>query len=149
VPVIAGPQASEAPAIEAAGPAGVKNVWAVVPSAIVTSSKASIGAAKSFRNRVLSKLGVSHLTGSIIPYAQGYDGVTMFGSAATGTMDTLVSDLKTFLENANFQGVLASYSYTTGEHVGIPENELSVVPLSTLSNGLFNYKPPKKATHAA
>jgi ABC-type branched-subunit amino acid transport system substrate-binding protein len=145
VPVIAGPPATEAPAVEAAGPGGLKNVWAVVPSAIVTSSKASIGAARSFRNEVLSKLGVSHLTGSIIPYAQAYDGVTMFGSAATGTMDTLVSDIKTFLENANFQGVLASYSYTAGHHVGIPENELAVVPVSTLSNGLFNYTPPKKA----
>jgi branched-chain amino acid transport system substrate-binding protein len=145
VPVIAGETATEAPAVAAAGPGGLKNVWAVVPSAIVTSSKAFIGAARSFRNQVLAKLGVSHLTGSIIPYAQAYDGVTMFGSAATGTMDTLVSDLKTFLENANFQGVLASYTYTGGRHVGIPESELLVVPVSTLSNGLFNYTPPKKA----
>ena len=145
VPVIAGPQATEAPAVEAAGPGGLKNVWAVVPNGIVTSTTASIGAARAFRNQVLSKLGVSHLTGSIIPYAQAYDGVTMFGSAATGTMDTLVSDLKTFLENANFQGVLASYTYTAGHHVGIPESELLVVPVSTLSNGLFNYAPPKKA----
>ena len=145
VPVVAGPQATEAPAVAAAGSGGLRNVWAVVPSAIVTSTTASIGAARSFRNEVLSKLGVSQLTGSIIPYAQAYDGVTMFGSAASGTMDTLVSDLKTFLENANFQGVLASYTYTTGRHTGIPENQLEVVPVSTLSNGLFNYKPPKKA----
>jgi branched-chain amino acid transport system substrate-binding protein len=148
VRVIAGPQASEAPAIAAAGPGGLKNVWVVVPSAIATLSGPNAAAAISFRNEVLKKLGVSHLSGSIIPYAQAYDGVTMFGSAAAGTMDTLVSDLKTFLENANFQGVLASYSYTTGKHVGISESQLSVVPVSTLSNGLFNYKAPKKAKHA-
>jgi hypothetical protein len=86
---------------------------------------------------------VSHLTGSIIPYGEGFDAMTMFGSAATGTMDTLASDLKTFLENANYQGVLASYSYTSAQHNGILESELSVVPLSTLSNGVFHYTPPK------
>gem|GEM_PF-1883349 len=149
VPVIAGPPATETPAIEAAGSGGLKNVWAVVPSATVTSSGPTVAAAVSFRNRVLAKLGVSRLTGSIIPYAQAYDGITMFGSAATGTMDTLVSDLKTFLENANFQGVLASYSYTTGKHVGISESQLSVVPVSTLSNGLFHYQPPKQPKHRA
>jgi branched-chain amino acid transport system substrate-binding protein len=149
IPVIAGPQATETPAIEAAGSGGLKNVWAVVPTATLTSSGPTIAAATSFRNRVLAKLGVSRLSGSIIPYAQAYDGVTMFGGAATGTMDTLVSDLKTFLENANFQGVLASYSYTTGKHVGISESQLSVVPVSTLSNGLFHYKPPKKPKHPA
>ncbi|HXQ19034.1 MAG TPA: ABC transporter substrate-binding protein [Acidimicrobiales bacterium] len=149
VPVIAGPQASEVSAVEAAGAGGLAGVWAVVPSATVRSSGPAAGAAVAFRNQVLAKLGVSQLTGSIIPYAQAYDAITMFGSAATGTMDTLSGDLKTFLENANYQGVLASYSYTTGRHTGIAENQLSVVPVSTLSNGLFTYKLPKKAKHSA
>jgi branched-chain amino acid transport system substrate-binding protein len=148
IPLIAGPTASEAAAVRAAGPGGLAKVWAVVPSATVRSSGPAAGAAISFRNAVLAKLHVSHLTGSIIPYGQGFDAMTMFGGAATGTMDTLASDLKTFLENANYQGVLASYSYTSGQHTGITESQLSVVPVSTLSNGLFNYKAPKKGKAA-
>jgi ABC-type branched-subunit amino acid transport system substrate-binding protein len=143
VPFIVGPAASTTPALAAAGSGGRSTVWTVVPSATVTSSGAAAATAIAFRNQLLGALHESHLAGSIIPYAQGFDAATMFGSAAAGTMDTLVSDLTTYLENANYQGVLASYSYTSAQHNGILENELSVVPLSTLSNGVFHYAPPK------
>ena len=45
---------------------------------------------------------------------------------------------RTFIENANYQGILASYGYTSGGHDGVAPDQLKVVPLSSLSGGLFH-----------
>ncbi len=75
--------------------------------------------------------------------------MTMIGAAAVGAMaSSPPSDHVP--ENANYQGVLASYTYTSGAHTGVSASSQVAVPLDSLSNGLLKAPPkPKKATLAA
>jgi ABC-type branched-subunit amino acid transport system substrate-binding protein len=143
VPVIVGPSATEAGVIGRIGGA-TKGVSVVVPTGSVTGTGPASLAALSFRKLLLAHLGTSSLEGSIIPYAETYDAMTMMGNAANGAMGVLASDVTTFLQNANYQGVLAAYTYTTGAHTGISASEQSVVALNTLSNGLLAPPPVAK-----
>jgi ABC-type branched-subunit amino acid transport system substrate-binding protein len=149
VPVIAGPTATQAGALSRIG-GDPKGVSVAVPKGVVEGSGPASVLSLGFRTRLLSHLGTSTLRGSIIPYAQTYDAMAMMANAAIGALGTTATDVTTFLQNANYQGVLASYSYTAGAHTGIPASDQTVVSLNTLSNGLFKPppKPAKKATAA-
>jgi len=147
VPVIAGPTATEAGML-AKIEGAADGVSVVVPSGAVAGTGPASAGAYSFRKKLLAHLGVSSLQGSIIPYAETYDAMTMMGNAANGAMGITATDVTTFLQNANYQGALAAYSYTTGAHTGISASEQTVVSLSTLSNGLLAPAPvAKKAAH--
>ena len=67
--------------------------------------------------------------------------MTMMGNAANGAMSVVATQVTTYLQNANYQGVLASYTYTSGAHTGISASDQSVVPLRGLSNGLLKPAP--------
>jgi len=148
VPVIAGPTATQAGVGSKAGGA-TKGVSVVVPTGAVAGTGPASAGPLSFRKRLLAALGTSSLQGSIIPYAQTYDAMTMMGNAANGAMGITATDVTTFLQNANFVGVLASYTYTTGAHTGISASQQTVVSLDTLSEGLLAPAPvaKKKAAH--
>ena len=148
VPVIAGPTATQAGVLSKIGGA-TKGVSVVVPTGAVAGTGPASAGPLSFRKRLLAALGTSSLQGSILPYAQTYDAMTMMGNAANGAMGITATDVTTFLQNANFVGVLASYTYTTGAHTGISASEQTVVSLDTLSNGLLAPAPvaKKKAAH--
>lgn len=148
VPVIAGPTATQAGVLSKIG-ATTKGVSVVVPTGAVAGTGPASAGPLSFRKRLLAALGTSSLQGSIIPYAQTYDAMTMMGNAANGSMGITATDVTTFLQNANFVGVLASYTYTSGAHTGISASEQTVVSLNTLSNGLLAPAPvaKKKAAH--
>jgi len=148
VPVIAGPTATQAGVGSKAGGA-TKGVSVVVPTGAVAGTGPASAGPLSFRKRLLAALGTSSLQGSIIPYAQTYDAMTMMGNAANGAMGITATDVTTFLQNANFVGVLASYTYTTGAHTGISASQQTVVSLDTLSDGLLAPAPvaKKKAAH--
>jgi branched-chain amino acid transport system substrate-binding protein len=142
VPVITGPNATETQVL-----AQVRNathgVSAVIPVGAIAGTGPGSGGTLRFRKQLMAYLKTSSLAGSIIPYAETYDAMTMMANAAIGSMGVIATDITTYLENANYQGVLASYTYTTGAHTGISAASQVVVPLSTLSNGLF--APPPKA----
>jgi len=143
VPVIVGPTATEVGVVSKIG-GDTKGVSVVVPTGSVTGKgPASLGAL-SFRKLLLARLGTSSIEGSIIPYAETYDAMTMMGNAAVGALGVTATDVTTFLQNANYQGVLAAYTYTTGAHTGISASEQSVVALNTLSNGLLAPAPAAK-----
>jgi len=112
----------------------------VVPSGAVAGTGLASTGTFSFRKKLLAYLGVSSIKGSIIPYAETYDAMTMMGNAANGAMGISASDVTTFLQNANYQGVLAAYTYTTGAHTGISASEQTEVSLSSLLA-----PPPKKS----
>jgi hypothetical protein len=123
-------------------------VSVVVPTGSVTGSGPASSTALSFRKLLLAHLKTSSLQGSIIPYAETYDAMTMMGSTAVGAMGVTATDVTTFLENANYQGVLAAYTYTTGAHTGVSAADQTVVSLDTLSNGLLAPPPvAKKKAH--
>jgi len=143
VPVIAGPTATQADVLSKVG-GETDGVSVVVPSGAVAGTGLASTGTFSFRKKLLAYLGVSSIKGSIIPYAETYDAMTMMGNAAVGAMGISASDVTTFLQNANYQGVLAAYTYTTGAHTGISASEQTVVSLSSLSNGLLA-PPPKKS----
>ena len=102
-----------------------------------------------FQKKLAAHLG-GQIQGSIIPYAQTYDAMNMMANAAVGALGITATDITTFLQNANFEGVLASYTYTSGAHAGISASDQTVVSLNTLSNGLLSPPPkPKKAAKKA
>jgi ABC-type branched-subunit amino acid transport system substrate-binding protein len=143
-PVIAGPTATQADVLSKAG-GEIDGVSVVVPSGAVAGTGPASTGTYSFRKKLLAYLGVSSIKGSIIPYAETYDAMTMMGNAANGAMGISATDVTTFLQNANYQGVLAAYTYTTGAHTGISASEQTVVSLSSLSNGLLAPPPAKRA----
>lgn len=136
VPVYAGPDATQAGVLRGIGRA-TEGVSVVVPTGALAGSGPASSATLAFRRRLLAHLGTSSLRGSIIPYAEAYDAMTMMGAAANGSMGVTAADVTSFLQNANYQGVLASYTYTSSAHTGVPATDQAVVPLDTLSNGLL------------
>jgi len=145
VPVIAGPGATVSDVAARLG-RSVRGVSVVVPTGAVAGSGPGAAAVLGFRKRLLAHLGASSITGSIIAYARTYDAMTMMGNAANGSMGVVAPDVTSYLQNANYQGVLAAYTYTAGAHTGISTNDQTVVPLSTLSNGLLHAARSVKAT---
>ncbi len=146
VPVIAGPTATVAGVLAKLAGA-LSGVSVDVPSGAVKSSGPGASATLGFQKLLDKHLGT--IRGSIIPYAETYDAMTMIGSAAVGAMGILATDITTFMENANYQGVLASYTYTSGAHTGVSASNQVVVPLASLSNGLLVMPPKPKKTKAA
>jgi ABC-type branched-subunit amino acid transport system substrate-binding protein len=116
--------------------AAVKGVQVIVPKSLVVSRHlpANLG---SFRARVLRALHQTRLVGPITPYAQGYDALQLFASAANGVNAYDSGSVRTFIENANFNGLLGTYDYTSTNHQGLAASQFSVAPLDSLSNGLY------------
>jgi hypothetical protein len=77
------------------------------------------------------------MIGSIISYARAVDAVGMLGSVATGIHTVNPGPVRTYLENANFQGLLASYTFTSDAHTGMGSDQLTVASVNSLSDGLF------------
>ena len=48
-----------------------------------------------------------------------------------------MDSLQTFAENANFEGLLGTYDYSSSEHEGLAASQLTVAPLDSLANGLY------------
>ena len=116
--------------------ATLKGVQMIVPKSLVVSGQVP-GNLDSFRTRVLSSLHRAELDGSITPYAQGYDALQLFASAANGVNASDSASIRTFIENANFEGLLGTYDYTSSNHEGLAASQLTVAPLNSLSNGLY------------
>jgi ABC-type branched-subunit amino acid transport system substrate-binding protein len=127
--------------------AGKKGVFVLVPKAVVLPTNAkgpSDPSMVSFVKQLKKYLQVSSFSGSIIPYAEAYDGTLMLASAANSINSVSPANIQTYLENANYQGLLASYNYTSSRHTGVSPKQLTVAPLDTLSNGFFHYTPVKR-----
>ena len=65
----------------------------------------------------------------------------MFASVANDVHTIAPGPVRTYLENANFQGVLGSYSFATDSHSGLGPDQVAVVPVSSLADGLFRAAP--------
>jgi ABC-type branched-subunit amino acid transport system substrate-binding protein len=142
VPVVASPIAVDPSVLRAIGRDALSGVRVVVPQAIVAQPGISDADVRHFRDVLRAQLHGSTIDGSIVPYAQGYDAVAMLASAAEGSHSLAASNLRTFLESAGYQGLLASYQYTTASHTGIPADQQVVAPASTLNDGLFDAASP-------
>jgi branched-chain amino acid transport system substrate-binding protein len=116
--------------------AAVNGVQVIVPRSLVVSGHVP-GSLESFRAQVLRTLHQPRLGGPITPYAQGYDALQLFASAANGVDADDSGSVRTFIENANFEGLLGTYNYTSSDHQGLASTQLAVVPLDSLSNGLY------------
>ncbi len=116
--------------------AAINGVQVIVPKSLAVSRHASVTLA-SFRARVLRALHQARLGGPITPYAEGYDAIQLFGSAADGVNAYDPGSIRTFIENANFQGLLGTYNYTSNNHEGLAASQFTVAPLSSLSNGFY------------
>jgi ABC-type branched-subunit amino acid transport system substrate-binding protein len=116
--------------------AAVNGVEAIVPKSLVVSRHVPANL-ESFRARVLHALHQARLGGPITPYAQGYDALQLFASAANGVDAYDSGSVRTFIENANFEGLLGTYDYTSSDHEGLAASQLTVAPLTSLSNGLY------------
>ncbi|HXN63613.1 MAG TPA: ABC transporter substrate-binding protein [Acidimicrobiales bacterium] len=131
LPVLASTQG--APVLPTAVATGVQ---VIVPKSLVVSRHVPTSL-ESFRARVLRTLHQAGLDGPITPYAQGYDAVQLFASAANGVDADDSGSVRTFIENANFEGLLGTYDYTSSDHEGLAASQLAVAPLASLSNGLY------------
>jgi ABC-type branched-subunit amino acid transport system substrate-binding protein len=145
VPVIAGPTLVQSQVLTRLGGA-TRGVSVDVPDGAIAGTGPGSSGTLHFRARLIAALKTRALTGTIIPYAQTYDAMTMMASAANGAMGVVSSDVTTYLQNANYQGVLASYTYTSGAHTGISASDQRVVPLDTLSDGVF--RAPRNPTRS-
>jgi branched-chain amino acid transport system substrate-binding protein len=137
VPVIAQDVAGDRSVLDAVGSGSLGGVFAVVPQAVVRQQRPLDPAVVALTNDVRSRMGVRQLTGSIIPYARAVDAISMLGSVATGIHSVNPGPVRTYLENANFQGLLASYAFTSDAHTGMGPDQLTVAAVSSLSDGLF------------
>ena len=116
--------------------AAINGVEVIVPKSLVVSRHVPVSLA-SFRARVLRALHQARLGGPITPYAQGYDALQLFASAANGVNAYDPGSIRTFIENANFQGLLGTYAYTSSDHEGLAASQFTLAPLDSLSNGLY------------
>lgn len=117
-------------------------VGVVVPKTLVVSRRVP-SSLQSFRSQVLRALHQTHLVGPITPYAQGNDSLELFASAANGVNADDAGSIRTYIENANFEGLLGTYDYTSSQHAGLAASQLTVAPLDSLSNGLFVVETPQ------
>ena len=132
IPVVAS-DATQVPKVPGRELVGVA---VVVPGALATARSVPAAVA-SFRARVLQTLHRRVLDGALTPYAQGYDAIEVFAGAVNGVNADDPGSLRTYLENANYQGILGSYNFTSGAHTGLAGSQLTVVPLGSFSNGVF------------
>lgn len=132
VPVIAASSAT----VAARPTPDLSGVAVVVPAALQVSHSIPAGLV-AFRAEVLRALGRTDLPGALTSYAQAYDAIAMYAGAANGVNADDPGSLKTYLENANYQGILGSYNFTSGAHTGLDTSQDALVPLNALSNGLF------------
>jgi ABC-type branched-subunit amino acid transport system substrate-binding protein len=116
--------------------AAVNGVQVIVSRSLVVSRHVPTRLG-SFRTRVLRTLHRVRLDGPITPYAQGDDALQLFASAANGVNASDSGSIRTFIENANFEGLLGTYAYTSSDHEGLAASQLVVAPLDSLSNGLY------------
>lgn len=121
--------------------AAVKGVQAVVSKSLVIADRVP-ASLESFRARVLRILHRARLDGPITPYAQGYDALRLFASSVNGVDAYDSGSVRTFIENANFEGLLGTYDYTSSNHTGLAASQLAVAPLDSLSNGLYVVAAP-------
>lgn len=131
LPVLASTQS--VPVLAAAG----KGVQIIMPKSLVVSRRVPFSLA-SFRARVLHVLHETRIGGPITPYAQGYDALQLFANAANGVNAYDSGSIRTFVENANFAGLLGTYEYTSNYHEGLAASQLTVAPVDALSNGLYH-----------
>ena len=136
-PVVSTAITTDATVVEHLRPSSLAGVAAVVPQPLVLQPGISTATVRGFRDAVRRALHTTRLDGSVVTFAQAYDAVTMLASTANSVHSTSPTSLRTFLESAGYEGLLASYTYTTASHTGIPANQLTVVPLAALSDGLF------------
>jgi ABC-type branched-subunit amino acid transport system substrate-binding protein len=130
------PVLASAPGAPALPTAAVNEVQVIVSKSLVVARHVPVSL-ESFRARVLRTLNQAQLDGPITPYAQGYDAVQLFASAANGVNAYDSGSVRTFIENANFEGLLGTYDYTSSDHEGLAASQLAVAPLDSLSNGLY------------
>ena len=116
--------------------AAVHGVQVIVSKSLVVSPHVP-PSLESFRAEVLHTLHRARLGSPITPYAQGYDALQLFASAANGVNAYDSGSIRTFIENANFEGLLGIYDYTSSDHEGLAATQLTVAPLDSLSNGLY------------
>jgi ABC-type branched-subunit amino acid transport system substrate-binding protein len=134
VPVVADQVAADSAVVSDLGSGGTKGISAVVPAALVgTTSDPNL-------TEFLAALRKSHpsLAGSAAPYAEAYDGIELLAYVANSINSIHPGDVRTFIENANYQGVAGSYGYSSHSHTGFSESLLKVAPLSGLSAGTFS-----------
>ena len=122
--------------------AALNGVQVIVSKSLVVSRHVPVNL-ESFRARVLHALHQARLGGPITPYAQGYDALHLFASSANGVNASDSASIRTFIENANFEGLLGTYDYTSSDHEGLAASELTVAPLDSLSNGLYVVTAPR------
>ncbi|HET6873249.1 MAG TPA: ABC transporter substrate-binding protein [Acidimicrobiales bacterium] len=146
VPLIGGSQLSDAVALSDVAGGVPHGVTVVVPSAVVLYAGQSQPQDPSMVH-FLSALGqeVGSLTGSVVSYAEAYDGLAMLAYATNSANSVNPGNVRTFLENANYQGLLASYSYTSSRHGGVVAGQLTTAPLDSLPGGLFHTNTPAPA----
>lgn len=140
VPVVAGEVAASPAVVKELGPGGTAGVAVITPSALVVSGPHGTPSdpdVASFLSSLRAKLGAS-MVGSAAPYAEGADAVELLAYVANSIDSTQPGDVRTFIENADYQGLMASYGYTSTYHQGVNTAQLSVEPLSDLSGGLFH-----------
>jgi branched-chain amino acid transport system substrate-binding protein len=137
VPVVAQAVAADRSVVAAVGFANLDDVFAVVPQAVVVQRRPLDPAVLALRDQVRNLLQVPRLNGSIIPYSQAADAISMLASVANGIHSIAPGPVRTYLENANFQGLLASYSFTSDAHTGMGSDQLTVAPVTSLSDGVF------------
>jgi branched-chain amino acid transport system substrate-binding protein len=139
VPVAVTADGADQSVVTHLGPAGTSGVSVLVPKNVVLSPNAQAPSNwGNFVPSLKSFLHVSKLQGSVIPYAEAYDGTEMLLSAANSINSVAPANIQTYLENANYPGLLASYNFTSVEHTGVSENQLTVANLDSLSDGFFH-----------
>jgi branched-chain amino acid transport system substrate-binding protein len=138
VPVVAGPDGADANVSSAGASPGIS---VIVPTTLVVNGaggQPSDPSMVAFLAALQKAEGSAAFAGSVEPYAEAYDGVQLFAYVGTSINSVQAGDVRTFIENANYQGLLASYGYTSSGHIGVTSAQLTVVPLSSLSNGIFH-----------
>jgi branched-chain amino acid transport system substrate-binding protein len=147
VPVVVTADGADQSVVTHLSSAGMSGVSVLVPQNVVLSpheqEPTNWG---GFVTNLKSFLHVSTLRGSVIPYAQAYDGTMMLLFAANSINSVAPTNIQTYLENANYQGLLASYNFTSVEHTGVSAKDLTVANLDTLSNGFFHHTSTSNST---
>jgi hypothetical protein len=138
VPVVAPPEAADSSIVSSGSLSGVS---VIAPKALVVSGANGTPADPSmvaFLTQLRQTDGAPAFAGSVQAYAEAYDGIQLLAYVSTSVNSIHPGDVRTFIENADYQGLLASYGYTSAAHTGVTASQLQVVPLSSLSGGLFH-----------
>jgi branched-chain amino acid transport system substrate-binding protein len=89
----------------------------------------------AFRDKLKKELGAGTLNDLMQQYVAGYDMVSIVAAAYNKVGSDDPEAVKSYLEQNPYDGLRATYTYSAGDHDGVPDEDIGMAVASSLKDG--------------